>query len=337
MYFACINREAPVRLERSSAMRTFLTLGAALLGTAILGACAASETSRAPAHPAAEAPPLPPFREEPVLAAALDEAHVAGAFAYAPLGKSQTEMAGSNRASCMERRSPASTFKVPHALFALDRGVITPSTTFPGVDVPAYPAWRETLDVKGALAASSVPWFQQVATKLGFAGEQELVDSFDYGDRQIGADLTHFWLGAKGAAPLPGPPSLATPPPGNSSAVANGRALHISPAEQVRFLDRLVSKGLPLRHPESADVLLALLPEERVAGRIVRGKTGWAVSDDGQTRAAWYIGIVLAEGDKPGTAFALVLDAPKRSDQRVPTIEQRKPLAFALLTRAGRL
>lgn len=294
-----------LRMENIHERSFWIIRNCLLLGFAVAGCSPAL-----PAAPAGTTMAAP--HTDTSIASALQEEKLAGAFAYASLGRAKVALVCDNTASCSRRRSPASTFKIPHALFALDHGVVKPDTVFPGVPNAEIVAWRSPLDLRGALAASSVPWFQEVAKQLGPSGEQDLLSGFDYGNRQIGSDLTHFWLGR------------------------STDGLQISPAEQVRFLDRLYAKDLPLRDSNSVNVLLDVLPHENVDGRTIIGKTGWATAEN-LSVTLWYVGWVLPTQDREGSSFALVLDSPSIAGQLVPKAEQRKPIAFALLKKAGRL
>ncbi|HEX7136345.1 MAG TPA: penicillin-binding transpeptidase domain-containing protein, partial [Vicinamibacterales bacterium] len=98
---------------------------------------------------------------------------------------------------CGVRVSPQSTFKIPHALAALDAGVVS------GVDEKmAYdgrpvdqPLWRQDHTLATAMQYSVVWYFQEIAKRLGPAREREYLSRFDYGNRDSSSGLTSFWLG----------------------------------------------------------------------------------------------------------------------------------------------
>ena len=121
---------------------------------------------------------------------------------------------------CGMRVSPQSTFKIPHALAALDAGVIGLDSQF-AYDGSAQPfeAWRRDHTLQSAMRFSVVWWFQRVAEKLGATREREYLRRLDYGNADSSSGLTTFWLGG---------------------------SLVISPDEQMQFLLRLFANELPV-------------------------------------------------------------------------------------------
>jgi beta-lactamase class D len=122
---------------------------------------------------------------------------------------------------CGERLTPASTFKIPHALAALDAGVLSgPDHVFKWDGQPrSFEAWRRDHTLASAMRYSVVWYFQRVAEKLGMAREREYLKRFDYGNQDPSSGLTTFWL---------------------------GQSLKISPDEELRFLKRLYADDLPV-------------------------------------------------------------------------------------------
>jgi beta-lactamase class D len=122
--------------------------------------------------------------------------------------------------ACQIRVTPASTFKVPHALAALDAGVVSgPEETmqFPGGDWPASSRRDHTLAT--AMRHSVLWYFQRVAERLGVAREETYLRRFSYGNMDTSGELTRFWIG--------GP-------------------LQISPEEQQAFWLKLYRNDLPV-------------------------------------------------------------------------------------------
>jgi beta-lactamase class D len=121
---------------------------------------------------------------------------------------------------CTTRLLPASTFKVPHALAALDAGVLSgPDEKF-AYDGAALSleSWRRDHTLRSAMRYSVVWYFQRVAEKLGLAREREYLKKFDYGNADPSSGLTTFWLGG---------------------------SLQITPEEQLGFMRRLYAGELP--------------------------------------------------------------------------------------------
>ena len=98
---------------------------------------------------------------------------------------------------------PASTFKIPNSLIALETGVVADADSD---DVPwdkvvrEFDAWNQDHTLRTAFKASAVPVFQDIARKIGPERMQQYVDAFDYGNRDIGgAPIDTFWLNGKPA------------------------------------------------------------------------------------------------------------------------------------------
>lgn len=89
-----------------------------------------------------------------------------------------------------EAKLPASTFKIPNSLIALETGVVTDpdKDVFPwdGVKRPIE-AWNKDHTLRSAILVSAVPVYQEIARRIGQERMQKYVDLFDYGNRDIGA------------------------------------------------------------------------------------------------------------------------------------------------------
>lgn len=122
--------------------------------------------------------------------------------------------------TCTARVSPQSTFKIPHALAALDSGVVADVDELVKYDGrPVDQAlWRQDHTLATAMHYSVVWYFQEIARRLGPEREREYLTRFDYGNRNASSGLTSFWLGG---------------------------SLEISPEEQLAFLRKLFDDKLP--------------------------------------------------------------------------------------------
>jgi beta-lactamase class D len=122
---------------------------------------------------------------------------------------------------CSTRVTPASTFKIPHALAALDSGILAGANVTFGydgaTDVPE--TWKRDHTLATAMRYSVVWYFQRVAKMLGPDREREYLVKLDYGNQDSSSSLTTFWL---------------------------NESLKISPDEQERFLVRLYTDALPV-------------------------------------------------------------------------------------------
>jgi len=182
---------------------------------------------------------------------------------------------------------PASTFKIPNSVIALDTGVVGD----PDKDVFKWdgvtrliPEWNRDHTLRSAIAASAVPVYQEIARRIGAERMQSYVDAFDYGNRDIGGGIDRFWLSGD---------------------------LRIDPVQQVDFLDRLRRGALPASK-RAQDLTRDILPVTQVGDAVIRAKTGLIGVDD-QARSAdvrnsigWLVGWV--ENGPRATVFALNLD-----------------------------
>ena len=170
-----------------------------------------------------------------------------------------------NAARADVRFTAASTYKVAHTLIAFETGrVANVDTAFrwDGRD-RGVPAWNRDLTLRQAVASSAVWVFQKLATRIGFNAEREWVRKLGYGNRDIGtpSDLRHFWLS--------GP-------------------LAISAHEQIDFLRRLVTRGLPVSEATASSTIATMHLGETSEGYPVYGKTGamLPIDDEGFLKAS---------------------------------------------------
>src|SRR5581483_9500674 len=98
--------------------------------------------------------------------------------------------------SCGERVSPQSTFKIPHAVAALDARIVSADEVMPYDGHPVdFAAWQHEHTLATALRYSVVWYFQELARRLGPDREREYLNRFEYGNRDASGGLTTFWLG----------------------------------------------------------------------------------------------------------------------------------------------
>jgi beta-lactamase class D len=143
-----------------------------------------------------------------------------------------------------------------------------------------------------------VVWYSRLLVQhMGHGRLQSYVDSFGYGNRDVS--------GTPGfKEPLPEP-------------VWVDDTLQISPAEQVAFLRKIVTRQLPLLMPQTYDKVAAVMPAFEAGGWKVSGKTGSGFQSGGSGKArkqyGWFVG--WATKDKRTVAFArLDKDEAPRSD-----------------------
>ena len=99
-------------------------------------------------------------------------------------------------AECATRLSPASTYKIPHALIGLETGVITETTVekWDGVEHPNQPKWNQDHTVLSAMRPSVLWFFQAMAPRIGAARAHEWLKRFHYGNTDTSGPITQYWV-----------------------------------------------------------------------------------------------------------------------------------------------
>jgi beta-lactamase class D len=201
---------------------------------------------------------------------------------------------------------PASAYKVPHALIALETGVAADADKelirWDG-QVRSIEAWNKDHTLRSAIAVSAVPVFQQIALRIGTERMTKYLDAFQYGNREVGSQIDRFWLD--------GP-------------------LKISALEQIEFFEKLRRGDLPLSE-RTLDIGRDILPSEAASGGFLRYKTG-AVGIDGTAGAKAGLGWIAGYVDRgeDSSIFALNLDVHGQ-----PDLARRLPIAKAILEEVG--
>lgn len=179
---------------------------------------------------------------------------------------------------------PASTFKVPHALFALDAGLVRDEFQVFRWDGTKrdIESWNHDQDLRSSMRNSTVWVYQQFARELGEERERAYLRKIGYGNADPLGGVDTFWLS------------------GN---------LRISAEEQVAFLQKLYRNALPFRIEHQRLVKDVMIVE---AGRtwILRAKTGWSARVKPQV--GWWVGWV--EWPEGPVFFAINIDMPNGGD-----------------------
>ena len=208
---------------------------------------------------------------------------------------------------CEEATNPASTFKVPHALFALQTGVVTgPDETvkWDGSD-QYFDVWERDHTLRSAIYHSVVWYFQRTARAIGEEKMTELLRAIDYGNADPSSAIDRFWLG--------------------------GGSLQVTGHQQLEFMRRLVADDLPIEPQHMALVReLMVRPPDSFSGRMLDGhsvptasdqlvfgaKTGTAMLEDGSV--TWLVGHGHCDGAGPGYVFVSRVTSNEEVSSRSP-------------------
>jgi beta-lactamase class D len=192
---------------------------------------------------------------------------------------------------------PASTFKIPNSIIALETGVVED----PDKDVFKWDGttrsiepWNKDHTLRSAIAASVVPVYQEIARKIGPERMQKYLDLFEYGNRNIGGGIDQFWLTGE---------------------------LRIDPMQQIDFVDRLRRGVLPVSK-RSQELVRDILPVTKVGNATIRAKTGLLGAERGQPSLGWLVG--WAEAGSQQTVFAMNMDCkePAHVAARMTVVQQ---------------
>lgn len=183
-----------------------------------------------------------------------------------------------NEARATQPKTPASTFKIPNSLFALEAGAVANVDELVPWDGTKrrIKAWNKPHSLRSGIIVSSVPTYQELARRIGLDEMASFVAKADYGNHQIGDVVDMFWLR--------GP-------------------LQISAYEQIDFLKRLHARDLPFAR-DNLEATIDILEVDRGDNWVLRAKTGWAINT--KPAIGWYVGWLELQDDT--YVFALNID-----------------------------
>lgn len=168
---------------------------------------------------------------------------------------------------CSKRFSPASTFKIFNSLVGLETNVARDENlVIPWDGTLRRESWNKDLTMREAFKVSSVPYYQELARRIGQVEMQKWLDTVRYGNKRIGPVVDEFWL--------------------NDS-------LQISPDEQVGFLKKLYFDKLPFSQRSQRIVRSMMLQEDSSYYKLYY-KTGtqMPIRNGHRVTMAWIVGFV---------------------------------------------
>lgn len=169
-----------------------------------------------------------------------------------------------NRERCNTRYSPASTFKIFNSLVGLQTSIAPDEQMVIKWDgVQRWnPDWNKDLTMKEAFKVSAVPYYQELARRIGREEMQHYLDTVQYGNMRIGDSIDQFWL---------------------------NDTLKITADEQVGFMKRLYHGELPFNERAQRIVKSMMLQKESADYKLYY-KTGWYKG--GATDLLWIVGFI---------------------------------------------
>jgi beta-lactamase class D len=158
---------------------------------------------------------------------------------------------------------PASTFKIPNSIIALETGVVqSDSAVFKWEgEKRRFKKWEEDLTFKKAFQVSCVPCYQEIARKVGMKRMQSYLKKLNYKGMVFDTlTIDNFWLEGKS---------------------------RISPMQQIDFLERFYFSKLPISK-RTVTIMKDVMQIEKTERYTLSGKSGWGMRND--INNGWLVG-----------------------------------------------
>lgn len=205
-----------------------------------------------------------------------------------------TSWINANAAQCAQPRSPCSTFKLPHAMIALQYGALKADESVPWDGVTRmFDAWNQSQTLQTALRYSTVWFFQRLARRIGEKTMTMALRKMTYGNWDTHGGIDRFWLGS---------------------------TLRVTLAHQIQFLKRahaLNVPGIDAKHTQT--VWHALDALSLTSGLTIQGKTGSCVIQNDDNHG-WFVGRVTHQKQTYVFAHLLVSKTPGLHGRRAKTL-----------------
>lgn len=210
-----------------------------------------------------------------------DSSHVDGCFTI--LDNSNGNITVYNMKLDTQRVLPASTFKIVNSLIGLETGKITDEKMVIKWDsVKRWNEdWNKDLNMEQAFKVSAVPYYQEVARRIGRDTMQNWIDTLQYGSKNISGPIDSFWL---------------------------NNTLKISPDEQLGLVKRLYFDKLPFQKRTQQIVRNVMLQEDNTLYKLSY-KTGWGF-DEKENSIGWLVGWI--EENRHVYFFVTLVRSPDR-------------------------
>jgi beta-lactamase class D len=207
-----------------------------------------------------------------------------------------------NMALDTTRFTPASTFKIVNSLIGLEIGKVTDEKMVIKWDgVKRWNEdWNKDLTMEEAFKVSAVPYYQEVARRIGKDTMQKWLDSLHYGNQTIGSRIDSFWL---------------------------DNSLKISADEQLGLVKRLYFDQLPFQKRTQQIVRDVMMQEDNTLYNLSY-KTGWGF-DEKNNNIGWIVGWI-EENKHPYFFVTLVKSADKNIDMRAVRLKITKDILTQL-------
>ncbi len=199
--------------------------------------------------------------------------------------------------------SPASTFKIVNSLIGLQTGVIKDEKMVIKWDsVKRWnPDWNKDLTMEEAFRLSAVPYYQEVARRIGKDTMKKWIDSLGYGNKNISGPIDSFWL---------------------------NNHLKITADEQLGLVKKLYFNQLPF-FDRTQEIVRKVMLQEDNANYKLSYKTGWGNKENGN-ELGWIVGWI--EENKHVYFFVLNIES---TDKNIDMKNVRIKILKSILSQMG--
>ena len=198
---------------------------------------------------------------------------------------------------------PASTFKIVNSLIGIETGIISDEKMVIKWDgIKRWNEdWNKDLSLQEAFRVSAVPYFQEVARRIGRDTMKKWIDSLAYGNKNISGPIDSFWL---------------------------NNHLKISPDEQLGLVKKLYFDQLPFFR-RTQEIVRKLMLREENANYSLSYKTGWGDTEAGHP-LGWIVGWI--EENRHPYFFVLNIES---SDRNMDMQNTRLKILKGILVKLG--
>ena len=199
--------------------------------------------------------------------------------------------------------TPASTFKIVNSLIGIQTGVISNENMVIKWDSVkrSREEWNKDLTMEQAFKVSSVPYFQEVARRIGRDTMKKWIDSLGYGNKNISGPIDSFWL---------------------------NNHLKITPDEELGLVKKLYFNQLPFYDRTQKIVQKVMLQEDNTNYKLCY-KTGWGQTENGHD-IGWIVGWI--EENKHPYFFVLNIES---NDHQIDIATARMAILKGILKQMG--
>jgi beta-lactamase class D len=186
---------------------------------------------------------------------------------------------------------PASTFKIPNSIIALETGVIANDSVVFKWDGEKrkFKKWEQDLTFKQAFQVSCVPCYQEIARKVGVKRMKYYLEKLNYSGMVFDTlTIDNFWLTGKSK---------------------------ISQMQQIDFLQRLYLSKLPIS-TRTQNIMKNIMLIEKTETYTLSGKTGWGMR--GKMDNGWFVGYL--ESNTTAYFFAVNIEMKNASMDTFPAM-----------------